>query len=199
MKAELLGNRIKELRESRGITQAQLADRLNVTRSTVANWEAGNRLPDLNMLAHLADFLDIDTTVFLDELRGERKSPVILVVDDMQLLLNGFVRMLRQELPAAEVAGFTAVSEAVCFARENKVSVAFLDIELRSGGDGLSLARELMEINPRINIIFLTSHPEYMESALSDHCSGYILKPLTPEKIHHEIGHLRFPVRGLNE
>ena len=199
MKAELLGNRIKELRESRGITQAQLADRLNVTRSTVANWEAGNRLPDLNMLARLADFLDIDTTVFLDELRGDRNSPAILVVDDMQLLLNGFVRMLRQELPAAEVTGFTAVSEAVRFARENKVSVAFLDIELRSGGDGLSLARELMEINPRINIIFLTSHPEYMESALSDHCSGYILKPLTPDKIHHEIGHLRFPVRGLNE
>jgi hypothetical protein len=38
-----------------------------------------------------------------------------------------------------------------------------------------------------------------MESALSDHCSGYILKPLTPEKIRHEISHLRFPIRGLNE
>ena len=38
---------------------------------------------------------------------------------------------------------------------------------------------------------------EYMKDALADHCSGYILKPLTPEKISHEIRHLRFPVRGL--
>jgi hypothetical protein len=36
-----------------------------------------------------------------------------------------------------------------------------------------------------------------MKDALADHCSGYILKPLTPEKISHEIRHLRFPVRGL--
>ena len=198
MKAELFGNRIKELRESRGITQAQLADRLNVTRSTVANWEAGNRLPDLSMLALLADELEADTSVFLNELRNEKKKPVILAVDDMQLLLNGFIRLLRRELPEAEVTGFTNVSDALKFAREKKVSVAFLDIELQ-GGDGISLARELVRINPRTNIIFLTSHPEYMESALSDHCSGYILKPLTPEKIHHEISHLRFPVRGVNE
>ena len=193
MKAELFGNRIKELRESRGITQAQLADRLNVTRSTVANWEAGNRLPDLSMLALLADELEADTSVFLNELRNEKKKPVILAVDDMQLLLNGFIRLLRRELPEAEVTGFTNVSDALKFAREKKVSVAFLDIELQ-GGDGISLARELVRINPRTNIIFLTSHPEYMESALSDHCSGYILKPLTPEKIRHEISHLRFPI-----
>ncbi len=48
-----------------------------------------------------------------------------------------------------------------------------------------------------INIIFLTSHTEYMQAALTDHCSGYVLKPLTPEKIRHEIAHLRFPIRGL--
>ena len=198
MRAELFGNRIKELRESRGITQAQLADRLNVTRSTVANWEAGNRLPDLSMLALLADELDVDTAVFLDELRSEKKQPVIMVVDDMQLLLNGFTRLLRRELPEAEITGFSNVTDAVQFARGKKVAIAFLDIELQ-GGDGISLARELVRINPRINIIFLTSHPEYMESALSDHCSGYILKPLTPEKIRHEISHLRFPIRGLNE
>jgi len=198
MRAESFGNRIKELRESRGITQAQLADRLNVTRSTVANWEAGNRLPDLSMLALLADELDVDTAVFLDELRSEKKQPVIMVVDDMQLLLNGFTRLLRRELPEAEITGFSNVTDAVQFARGKKVAIAFLDIELQ-GGDGISLARALVRINPRINIIFLTSHPEYMESALSDHCSGYILKPLTPEKIRHEISHLRFPIRGLNE
>ena len=198
MRAELFGNRIKELRESRGITQAQLADRLNVTRSTVANWEAGNRLPDLSMLALLADELDVDTAVFLNELRSEKKQPVIMVVDDMQLLLNGFTRLLRRELPEAEITGFSNVTDAVQFARGKKVAIAVLDIELQ-GGDGISLARELVLINPRINIIFLTSHPEYMESALSDHCSGYILKPLTPEKIRHEISHLRFPIRGLNE
>ena len=69
-------------------------------------------------------------------------------------------------------------------------------IEL-GGKDGLALALELTKLNPRINIIFLTAYPSYMRSALIDHCSGYIIKPLTPEKIHHEIDHLRFPVRCL--
>ena len=61
----------------------------------------------------------------------------------------------------------------------------------------MALARELAKTDGRTNIIFLTSHAEYMAAAFAEHCSGYVMKPLTPEKIRHEIAHLRFPVRGL--
>ena len=75
--------------------------------------------------------------------------------------------------------------------------MAFLDVELY-GESGLDLARKLQEVNPRTNIIFLTGHTEYTAEALDLHCSGYLLKPLTPDKIRREIAHLRFPVRGLS-
>ena len=42
----------------------------------------------------------------------------------------------------------------------------------------------------------LTGHSEYSFDALRLHCSGYILKPLTPEKIRNEMAHLRFPIQG---
>ena len=62
----------------------------------------------------------------------------------------------------------------------------------------MHMLSDTLAINPRINIIFLTGHSEYTAEALALHCSGYILKPLTPEKIRQEIEHLRYPVRGLN-
>ncbi len=196
LREELFGNRIKELRERAGLTQAQLADRMVVSRSTVANWETGSRLPDLSMLARLAGCLGVEPYMLLDELRDKGQAPVIIVVEDAQVILSGFVRMIGEELPEAEVWGFSSAAEALAFAHNNHIAAAFLDIEL-SGDDGVSLARELTKISSHINIIFLTSHTEYMQAALTDHCSGYVLKPLTPEKIRHEIAHLRFPIRGL--
>lgn len=196
LREELFGNRIKELRERAGLTQAQLADRMIVSRSTVANWETGFRLPDLSMLARLAGSLGVEPYMLLDELRDKEQAPVIIVVEDAQVILSGFVRMIGEELPEAEVWGFPSAAEALAFAHTNHIAAAFLDIEL-AGDDGVSLARELTKISPHLNIIFLTSHTEYMQAALTDHCSGYVLKPLTPEKIRHEIAHLRFPIRGL--
>ena len=196
LKAEVFGNRIKALREQRGFTQSQLADRMTVSRSAISNWELGNRLPDITMLDRLAYGLDVDVHMLIDEFRGPECSPIVILVEDIQVILSGFVRMLGEELPDAEVWGFPTVGEALTFAKANSVAVAFLDIEM-GGDDGMALGRELARINPRTNIIYLTSHPEYMQAAFADHCSGYVLKPLTPEKIRQEITHLRFPVRGL--
>lgn len=47
-------NRIKQYRESCGITQNQLADMLNVSQSTVAMWETGKALPRSRVLIRLA-------------------------------------------------------------------------------------------------------------------------------------------------
>lgn len=195
MRAEAFGCRVKELREQRGITQLQLAVLLNVSRSTIANWEIGNRLPDISMATRLAECLGVETSALLDEPQHQEK-PQVIVVEDLPVLLAGFVRLLGAELPGAEVTGFSSAAKALAFAREIRISLAFLDIEL-SGEDGLSLSMELTDLQPNVNIIFLTSHADYMRAALNNHCSGYILKPLTPEKIRHEIAHLRYPVRGL--
>ena len=129
-------------------------------------------------------------------LQESQEVPAVIIVEYILLILSSSQRILSSAIPEAEIYGFGNAAEALDFARNHHISIAFLDIEL-GGEDGISLARALTALNSQLNVIFLTSHTEYMKDALADHCSGYILKPLTPEKISHEIRHLRFPVRGL--
>ena len=196
MNVNNFGNTIRQLREARGITQSQLSDRMTVSRSTIANWETGTRLPDLLMLSRLAECLGVNPTDLMEYMQDSQEVPVVIIVEDMPLILSSSLRMLSQAMPEAEIYGFGSAAEAQEFTCSRHISIAFLDIELGSE-DGISLGRALTALNSQLNVIFLTSHTEYMKDALADHCSGYILKPLTPEKISHEIRHLRFPVRGL--
>ena len=190
------GNRIRMLRMEHGLSQQQLADRMYVTRYTVMRWESGEHVPDITVLSRLAEFLDVETYELLDTMNGADAPPVMIVVDDELVILRGFVHILEDTLPKTEVYGFQSAQEALRFAGSNRIDVAFLDVEL-AGESGLALGKDLSARNPRTNIIFLTGHSEYAMDALEMHISGYLMKPLTPEKIRNEIAHLRFPVKSL--
>lgn len=194
---ENISNRIRTLRTDRNLSQQQLADLLYVTRATVANWESGNRVPDINTLLRLSKVLNVGIYALIDELEDHDDPVTVILVEDEPVILSGFLHILEETIPNIQVFGFQTGREAVEFARANRIDAAFLDIEL-CGESGIETANTLTEIYPRINIIFLTGHSEYTRDALEMHCSGYIMKPLTPEKIREEIRHLRFPVRGLS-
>lgn len=61
-----IGENIKFLRERENWYQRELADRLNISRSTLAKYETGERVPDLHTLIKMADIFDIS----LDNLVG---------------------------------------------------------------------------------------------------------------------------------
>lgn len=193
----LFGAKIKQLRENKNISQQQLADTMFVSRSTIGNWESGFRVPDITMVSRLAQVLGVEMYELLDVMNDPDMPPKLIVVDDVQIILKGFVHMLEETLPQAEIFGFQDSAEAIHFAESNRIDIAFLDIEL-NGDNGIELSRHLKILNPRINIIFLTGHTEYAMEALDVYCSGYVLKPLTPEKIRNEISNLRYPVKGLS-
>lgn len=50
---------LKRLRQAGGMSQAQLAEKMNVARQTVSSWERGNSYPDIGMLTHLAEVLGV--------------------------------------------------------------------------------------------------------------------------------------------
>jgi len=56
---EIFCTRIRELRIESGITQKELAKKLNVTNSTVCDWEKGRSEPDLQTLAQIAAVFDV--------------------------------------------------------------------------------------------------------------------------------------------
>lgn len=57
------GENLKKIRESRGLTQKQLADKLNIAFSTVGMYEQGRRQPDLDTLIKMSDKLLIPTSM----------------------------------------------------------------------------------------------------------------------------------------
>ncbi len=196
-KPEHFGKRVRELRIRLNLTQQQLADKIFVARKTISNWEGGIREPDVSMIGRVARSLGVEVSELLDDSTSESTPPTIIMVEDEPIILTGFIHILEDTLPDIQTFGFMKAEEAARFAGGTRVDVAFLDIEL-CGESGIELARELCVLNPHTNIIFLTGHPEYTGEALNLHCSGYILKPLTPEKIKKEIAHLRYPVKGLS-
>lgn len=62
----MIKDSIKQLRRARGLYQADLADALNVSQSTVASWENGTRRPDIDMLIRLADFFGVSSDELLE-------------------------------------------------------------------------------------------------------------------------------------
>ena len=62
------------------------------------------------------------------------------------------------------------------------------------GMNGVELAKKLKEINPKMNIIFVTGFSEYAGDAMEMHASGYIMKPVSKEMIEEELVDLRFPI-----
>ena len=59
MDAYVTGAAVKALRESRGMTQAELAEKIGVSSKTVSKWETGKGLPDISLLQPLAGALGI--------------------------------------------------------------------------------------------------------------------------------------------
>lgn len=54
-----IASQLKRLRKSRGWTQAQLADRLSVSKQTISNWETGIKVPRMGSLQNLADIFNV--------------------------------------------------------------------------------------------------------------------------------------------
>lgn len=63
----MLNENIKNLRKAKGLSQEELAIKLNVVRQTVSKWEKGLSVPDSSMLISLAKELDTSVSILLGE------------------------------------------------------------------------------------------------------------------------------------
>lgn len=61
----MLAENIKAIRKQRGMTQEELATRLNVVRQTVSKWEKGLSVPDADLLKRIAEILETDVSTLL--------------------------------------------------------------------------------------------------------------------------------------
>lgn len=59
MTENTIATQIKKLRQQRGWTQPQLADKLSVSKQTISNWETGLKVPRMGSLQKLADLFGV--------------------------------------------------------------------------------------------------------------------------------------------
>lgn len=70
----MLQENMKNFRKERGLTQEELAIRVNVVRQTVSKWEKGLAVPDADMLQRIADVLEVPVSQLLGEERETQQS-----------------------------------------------------------------------------------------------------------------------------
>ena len=187
---------LKSFRTEKNLSQQQLADMLFVERTTIANWESGRRTPDAVLLLQISKCLDIDVNILLEIIGNTVEVPNIMMVDDESIILKSGMAVIANLLPNASVTGFTSPTEALSFAKSNRVHLAYIDIEMGKL-NGLELCRELLKINPRTNVIYLTAYPDYALQACDTGACGFAVKPLTAEQARNHLTRLKFPIRGL--
>ena len=183
---------LKQLRIENGLSKQALAEKMLVTRSTINRWENGTRLPDAVLMKRLADILDADINHNLSVVSDNNECPNVIIVDDIKMFLLECLPILEEVMSGANIVGFVGAEETIEYARNNSVSLAFLDIELRNAS-GLDLCRDLLAISPRTNVVYLTAYSDYALNAWSTGASGFMLKPLTVEGVKEQLKNLRYP------
>ena len=102
-----VGEKIKEARRQCGLSQQQLAEKMLVSRSAVAKWEAGNGLPDVDNVKALAQLLNVS----IDYLLGEGEAAETAVLREAYQLPEGASgtkrkkkdRIVREKFPDADI------------------------------------------------------------------------------------------------
>lgn len=79
---------------------------------------------------------------------------------------------------------------------EKQISLAFIKI---ASLQDIEFAQKVIKKNPVVNIIFISDTKDFAYNAFEIYASGYIVKPITEEKIRKNLEHLRFQLNYMNK
>lgn len=84
----MLKENIKTLRKAKGLSQEELAIKLNVVRQTISKWEQGLSIPDSEMLVTLSDVLDTPVSTLLGETVVEPQADDLKAISEKLEVIN---------------------------------------------------------------------------------------------------------------
>ena len=84
----MLNENIKALRKSKGLSQQELAVKLNVVRQTISKWEQGLSVPDSDMLISLSEVLETPVSTLLGETVAETETDALKVISEKLEVIN---------------------------------------------------------------------------------------------------------------
>lgn len=84
----MLSENIKAIRKSKGLSQEELAIKLNVVRQTISKWEQGLSVPDSDMLISLSEALETPVSTLLGETVMESKADDLKAISEKLEIIN---------------------------------------------------------------------------------------------------------------
>ena len=84
----MLNENIKALRKSKGLSQQDLADKLNVVRQTISKWEQGLSVPDSDLLIALSEALETPVSTLLGENVVESEADAVKALSEKLEIIN---------------------------------------------------------------------------------------------------------------
>lgn len=116
----MLNENIKALRKSKGLSQQELAVRLNVVRQTISKWEQGLSVPDSDLLIALSEALETPVSTLLGETVTESEADEVKALSEKLEIINlqfarrkALRRSILHWLLIGLCAGIVAVSGAL--------------------------------------------------------------------------------------
>ena len=84
----MLSENIKAIRKSKGLSQQELAIKLNVVRQTISKWEQGLSVPDSDMLISLSEVLETPVSTLLGETVTEAEADNLKAISEKLEVIN---------------------------------------------------------------------------------------------------------------
>lgn len=84
----MLNENIKAIRKSKGLSQEELAVKLNVVRQTISKWETGLSVPDADMLIRISEVLETPVSTLLGQTITEEKTDDLKIISEKLEVIN---------------------------------------------------------------------------------------------------------------
>jgi len=109
---------LKKLRNSYNLSQGQLADKLNISKSTISMYELGNRSPDMEMLRQIADFFNVD----INYLFGIITKPDLTLTPHETKVMTAYRDQPEMQPAVDRILGITEDGYVTVYAAANSAS-----------------------------------------------------------------------------
>lgn len=140
-----INEKLVQLRKSKGWSQEDLAEKLNVSRQAISRWENGTALPDAENLLQLSHLYDVSSDYLLnDDYEGDDDLPRVKTVEEK---LDNTVKKNQKFLLSAAIA-FIVAAVAFLIAAIDQLNTVFVIAAVVSAiGSGISVYRYEMGKN----------------------------------------------------
>lgn len=110
----MLNENIKAIRKSKGLSQQELAVKLNVVRQTVSKWEQGLSVPDSDLLISISEVFETPVSTLLGETVNESKADDLKAISEKLEVIN--LQLARRKTTRTRIVHWLLIALCVAIA-----------------------------------------------------------------------------------